>query len=1856
MRPVSNVVFENSRLFLGTQVRPRHTLIPLIMALVGLSLCPPATYADQVLLTGVMDVNADSAADGTFYPLLPPPEDQPIILGDGAEWPNTTDIYLTVSTDFAFDVSSLVTASPSGNLDLGAGIATAVSVFPTNATEIRFTVDGDFPGPTTVAFSDILLRAATPAGATAGTVDIMVRVDAGGGNDLDTPAAVVNVTVVSGALLPANCSIALDPASDGIAIADGVDSETILVELQDQWGNLIGGEDVVLEPSDGSPLPADVLGAGPVATDAITGIATFDVARTVAEPLQLRGSAAGEQIDLPAPIDLTFNPGPATQLDIEPDIADPLTAGTFNVTVITRDAFDNPGAPVSVATEIQLFVQQGDDNLAGTTIGTIPAGNSDVTINGVIYELAQPGVQLRAVSTDGDLLESALSNVFVVVPAAPAALHFVAQPPTLIESEAVFAAQVQVVDAYNNPVPTPDGGEVTLAIQDDPTGGAAVLGGTLTQPVNATGIATFNDLTIDLVGEGFTLQATSNVGAAPETSNMFSIYPEGETQLVFLVQPSNATTDDFLDPPVQVEVQDGSGNRVTDYNNLITLTLEDNPGGATLEGGGPVNAVAGVAVFGNLRLDRPHANPYTLRAAGVGIPVAGEAVSVNFNISAGTAAQLQFVANPSDADAGANIGPVTVQLLDASDNPLDLNGVLITVAIDADTDPSGGAAMLGGTVTQPTITGLATFNDLWIDLANNGYNLVATSPDLVSATSGAVNISAADPAQLEFVQQPTAIEAAQNFSPSISVRVLDSFGNLADVAIPITLEILNNPNGDGVLIGDFEEDTVGGLATFANPLTIQRAGDGYTLRATTTEPGVAPTDSNAFAITPAAPSELVFTQQPHTTGVGLVINGSEGGVLVCLRDGYENILPDNGNDIDMTLNGPGTLGGTSTQSTVDGCATFDDLTVDNASAYTLTADITAYGLSVTSIAFDILGITNLVAAQPLIEPNAGDTDVTVGYEIQGAVVVPAFDIHIVRMPVDVVLETISVTAASDRDPGYHSDVYNMTQLNGNIEFGESIEVRLDPGGAVGDDPTDNNASRALRVDLVPQILSVAADVTGTTFTYRVNADAAVPAYTIQFWLDRAGVAGELNELLTDCPGQVTPGEHQAPSQDLRATLDTLRVENGDRIVVVMDSVPNVIESDEGNNRASSNAFAVDLRVETLLLLDEPIRARVTYTVLSPANVPDFTIRLGHNTLANELDTVAGDVSPGTHSVDVPIDAALRTQGVAAGANVTVVARLDWGATVAESNVGNNDATDNAEYRVDLRLDQLIFTGTDVNVNFDIQVEYSVLINQPIDHFVIGIYASENDDQNIAAADVLVRQVPITTAAAKTVGAHMLNINGLRVSSNDFGNGEFFLKASIDDNTVVDEANEDNNIRSVMNINPASMNVDMDGDGLTLREEQAGFTLDGVLRADEFEPGRQIAADRTTTLDSKVDTDDDGLDDKLERDHNTNPNDPDTDGDGLEDGVEDANRNGLVDAGETDPRNWDTDGDGLSDNEESVGFTITQYERGSTTGRFREATVVTVTSNPLLADTDGDGIADWDEVNTWARFADNEALTDIGLENIPARDGRPVNKPVWGIRTDPTRADTDADGLNDDADPAPQINPARWGYDTNGDDVFDLTDLEAIRIDAEEAKQDTTNFPTDVITFQRRLIDFDQDGDGFLEAPDANGDGFPDFTRYNEATLEQAFGLDFSNDGTLEDGFDVGGIGQGSEDQSDDRPGSVGQGVTRFGTFRVIRADNGQILGDGTLDQVDSIGQLIPTDNCPNEFNPEQRDYDGDGLGDDCDADLDNDGVPEPLDPVAQEPAQLLPPLCGFGMVQTLLLSMIGLAGWRRIGGHKGRRA
>ena len=90
--------------------------------------------------------------------------------------------------------------------------------------------------------------------------------------------------------------------------------------------------------------------------------------------------------------------------------------------------------------------------------------------------------------------------------------------------------------------------------------------------------------------------------------------PPAPTKLGFVTQPSTTAAAQLIAPAVQIAIQDPFGRTVTGAENAVTIALGANPGGATLSGTLTVYAVAGMARFADLRLDRP-AIGYTFAAS-----------------------------------------------------------------------------------------------------------------------------------------------------------------------------------------------------------------------------------------------------------------------------------------------------------------------------------------------------------------------------------------------------------------------------------------------------------------------------------------------------------------------------------------------------------------------------------------------------------------------------------------------------------------------------------------------------------------------------------------------------------------------------------------------------------------------------------------------------------------------------------------------------------------------------------------------------------------------------------------------------------------------------------------------------------------------------------------------------------------------------------------------------------------------------------------------------------------------------------------------------------------------------------------
>ncbi|OQW75225.1 MAG: hypothetical protein BVN35_08975 [Proteobacteria bacterium ST_bin11] len=153
----------------------------------------------------------------------------------------------------------------------------------------------------------------------------------------------------------------------------------------------------------------------------------------------------------------------------------------------------------------------------------------------------------------------------------------------------------------------------------------------------------------------------------------------------------------------------------------------------------------------------------------------------------------------------------------------------------------------------------------------------------------------------------------------------------------------------------------------------------------------------------------------------------------------------------------------------------------------------------------------------------------------------------------------------------------------------------------------------------------------------------------------------------------------------------------------------------------------------------------------------------------------------------------------------------------------------------------------------------------------------------------------------------------------------------------------------------------------------------------------------------LDFDGDGLSDAQELALGTSSLDLDSDDDGIADGVEDANRNGVVDVGETNPALADTDGDGIQDGTESgVSAGVADPDGagqllGTDLAVFVPDADPATTSSAVLADTDGDGSSDGaEDINRNGRLDAGE-YDPLSASSVPPATTKQVPMlPNWAM--------------------------------------------------------------------------------------------------------------------------------------------------------------------------------------------------------------------------------------------------------------------
>ena len=881
----------------------------------------------------------------------------------------------TTSTSFAITpgvATALVFTGPPATTTAGAAIAPAVKVtardalgndatgFSGNVTMAIGTnpAGGVLSGATTLAAEAGVATFSTLAINAAGTGYTLSATSSGLAGTASTPFDIIPSTA-------SRLAFSVQPSNT----TAGATIAAIQVTAQDASGNAVASFTgaVTVTITAGSGTSGAVL-SGTTTVAAAGGVATFANLSIDKSGTGYTFTAAAAGLTDGASAVFAINAGAAIQLafTVQPSTATAGAAITPQVEVTARDAQGNTADGFTGNVTVAIGTNPGGGVLSGTA--TVAAVGGVAAFTSLNINAAGAGYTLTAAATGP---AGAVSAAFDVTAAQADRLVFTVQPADAVAGLTISPAiEVTARDALGNTVTTFTA-NVTLTITAGTGTGGATLTGTTT--VAATlGVAIFSTLTIDKSGIAYQLSATGS-GVAGATSASFTITPGTATRLAFTTQPTTTPAATAFAPSIQVSAQDAQGNTVTSFTGNVGVTIGTNPGSGTLSGTTSQAAVAGVATFSNLSIDKSGTG-YTLTAVS---GVLTGATSAAFDINGGPATQLVYTVQPSMAAAGAMIAPaIQLSARDAQGNAA--TGFTDNVTLAIATNPAAGT--LSGTSTVATVLGVATFSTLSIDKAGVGYTLSATATGLLGAGSAPFAIIPGPATTLVFSVQPSSVTTNANISPAVKVTARDALGNTATAFDGnITVSLGANPGGS-TLSGTRTLAAVSGTATY-QALSLNNVGTGYTLTAAAA--GLTGVTSTPFSIITSVGTVLFFSGQPQTSTAGAALSPA---VVVTARDASGQTASSFTGAVTLAITGgtgaPGAvLSGTTTVNAVSGVATFTDLSIDKREVgYKLTA--TAAGLTGATSAFFTINPGPATQLQFTLQPSAATAGIVIAPRVE----------------------------------------------------------------------------------------------------------------------------------------------------------------------------------------------------------------------------------------------------------------------------------------------------------------------------------------------------------------------------------------------------------------------------------------------------------------------------------------------------------------------------------------------------------------------------------------------------------------------------------------------------------------------------------------------------------------------------------------------------------------------------------------------------------------------------------------------------------------------------------------------------------
>jgi adhesin/invasin len=370
---------------------------------------------------------------------------------------------------------------------------------------------------------------------------------------------------------------------------------------------------------------------------------------------------------------------------------------------------------------------------------------------------------------------------------------------------------------------------VTAAIAS----GGGTLGGDVSKTTDASGKATFTDLSITGVSAGTVLAFTAS-GFTDVRSNAVEVVAAGPSQSGSSISASPATIATTATSTVTVTVKDNLGNLLAGAAVTFSATSGSvNPGAATTTAQGTAGTTFTPSAAGSV----------TVKAS---VTASGVTIDLSTPVSVQAAAPSQIAASsgaPSGAAGGAASPAPSVIVTDAGNHPV--AGVTVVFSV------TGGGGTVTGENQVTDASGIATVGGWTLGTDGTQINTLTATAQAAGVSGNPVTftatIVAGTASQLGFLVEPSpTVRATRNIKPAVTVAVQDRFGNVVKTATDAVTVALTGGSPGAQLSGGDARQPANGVATFSS-LKVSLPGTGYQLVASAA--GLRSATSTVFTVT-----------------------------------------------------------------------------------------------------------------------------------------------------------------------------------------------------------------------------------------------------------------------------------------------------------------------------------------------------------------------------------------------------------------------------------------------------------------------------------------------------------------------------------------------------------------------------------------------------------------------------------------------------------------------------------------------------------------------------------------------------------------------------------------------------------------------------------------------------------------------------------------------------------------------------------------------------------------------------------------------------------------------------------------------